>query len=69
VRGSTPSLRVDALVPNPGVLMQHDPRRQPLQPPVLIFGQIPADLYGPGVPASPLVAPPQGEEQDQWVFP
>ncbi|GAB4184676.1 MAG: hypothetical protein Tsb002_07880 [Wenzhouxiangellaceae bacterium] len=64
----TPSLQVGALTPS-ALLMQHDPRRQPMQPPALIFGHIPMDLYGPGVPMAPLVAPIIGAEQDQWVFP
>jgi len=66
---ATPSLRVDALLPAPGVLMQHDPRRQPMQPAALIFGHIPANLYAPGVPPFAIIAPPWGAEQDQWVFP
>lgn len=63
-----PSLELPALLQ--GVVpMEDDPRRQPLQPPRLIGGHVPADYYAPGVPASPQVAPPEGLKQDQWVFP
>jgi hypothetical protein len=63
------TLQPAALEYHPGDLLQHDPRRQPRQPPALIFGHIPADLYGPGLPPADEVAPHDGAEQDQWVYP
>jgi len=65
----TPSLRVEALQELPLVPMADDPRRQPLHPPRLISGHIPADHYGPGLPGQSVIAVPEGELQDQWVFP
>ena len=64
----TSSLKVEALVKNPLLDMWEDPRRQPLQPPALISGHIPAGLYG-SEPQSDQIAPPEGEKQDQWVSP
>ena len=63
-----PSLSPDALVPR-AIRMEDDPRRQPSQPPRLIFGNIPAGYYPNGEPTTPMVAPPGGSKQDQWVFP
>ena len=63
-----PSLQVGALTADAnGTWMVDDPRRQPSHPPVAVSGQIPADHYGPLLPATDLVE--QGAQQDQWVFP
>ncbi|MFO0727563.1 MAG: hypothetical protein U1E65_27545 [Myxococcota bacterium] len=63
-----PGLSVAALVGN-GQAMEQDLRRQPMQPRRLIFGNIPANYVGPGLPSAPLSAPPGGTLLDQWTFP
>lgn len=69
VDGQPPSLSIEALLATDAP-MQDDPRRQPFQPPALIFGNVPAG-YVPttGLPASAAQAPSGGLSLDQWVFP
>ena len=59
---------LDALALRPGVLAEDDPRRQPLQPPRRVFGNIPAGWLG-GNPAAAMHAPPEGIVVDPWVLP
>jgi len=64
-----PTLTPDVLaadVRTPAVI---DPRRQPNQPPPLLFGNLPADLLGPGLPDADLVAPLEGVLVDPWLLP
>lgn len=68
VGGLPPSLSPSALSQGQ-VSMEDDPRRQPHAPLRLIFGTVPAHYVGPGLPATPQVAPPEGIQEDQWVFP
>jgi hypothetical protein len=70
VAGQPSSLSPSALTLSAGVMMQNDQRRQPLQPPRLIFGNVPAG-YVPtsGLPATAQRAPAAGLELDAWVFP
>lgn len=49
------SLSVEALVAGP-LAMIDDPRRQPMQPRRVMFGNIPADLFGPGLPPAAIQA-------------
>ncbi|ANM30502.1 hypothetical protein ABI59_14355 [Acidobacteria bacterium Mor1] len=63
------SLQVGALTENLIWTLQVDPRRQPMMPPRMIYGHIPAGYYPSGDPATDLVAPPSGFYQDEWVFP
>jgi hypothetical protein len=67
--GQPVSLSIEALVPIT-LPMQDDPRRQPSQPPRLVFGNVPAN-YVPttGLPSAPAQAPSSGLSLDQWVFP
>jgi hypothetical protein len=55
------------------VAAENDRRRQPLQPPRRVFGNIPAGWIppdpGPGSPTEALVAPPEGLLIDRWVLP
>ncbi len=65
-------LSLQALVYRPDVLLEDDPRRQPMQPPRRVFGNIPAGWIppgaGPGSPVEPLRAPPEGLVIDHWVL-
>ncbi len=65
-------LGLEALEPR-DVLAEDDPRRQPLQPPRRVFGNIPAGWIapgaGPGSPDEASVAPPEGALIDRWVLP
>ncbi len=65
-------LSLEALVLKPGVLAEHDRRRQPMQPPRRVFGNIPAGWippgHGPGSPKEATVAPPEGALIDRWVL-
>ena len=47
----------------------NDPRRQPMQPPARVFGNIPANWLGQGLPARRLVAPAQGFPIDEALLP
>ena len=51
------------------ILLQDDPRRQPLQLPRLIFGNVPAGFIGGVYPATAESAPASGIELDQWDYP
>lgn len=67
------ALGLGALEYRPDVLLEDDPRRQPLQPPRRVFGNIPAGWippgHGPGSPMEPMVAPPEGLVIDGWLLP
>jgi hypothetical protein len=62
------AMGLDALAFRPGVMAEDDPRRQPMQPPRRVFGNIPAGWLEGG-PAEAMVAPPEGVVMDQWVLP
>ena len=66
-------LSLAALEFRPDVNAEDDPRRQPMQPPRRVFGNIPAGWIaagkGAGSPAEPLTAPPEGLVIDHWVLP
>jgi hypothetical protein len=66
-------LGLDALVAAPNTVAEHDPRRQPSQPPRRVFGNIPAGWIppgaGPGSPAQASQAPAEGLLIDPWVLP
>ena len=66
-------LGVDALAIDPSTMVESDHRRQPSQPPRRVFGNIPASWIpaaeGPGSPAQPTQAPPEGVVIDPWVLP
>ena len=66
-------LGLDALSYEPDLLAEDDPRRQPSQPPRRVFGNIPGGWIpageGPGSPAQPSQAPPEGAVIDHWVLP
>jgi hypothetical protein len=66
-------LHTDALVYDPNTVAEDDRRRQPSQPPRRVFGNIPAGWIapgdGPGSPAEPLQAPPEGLRIDPWLLP
>lgn len=65
-------LSLDALTYDADLLLEDDPRRQPMQPPRRVFGHIPAGWIapgaGPGGPPEPLVAPEGGALVDQWLL-
>jgi hypothetical protein len=67
------SLHTDALVADPSLLLEDDPRRQPSQPPRRVFGNIPAGWIppgeGPGSPEEASLAPAEGALIDHWVLP
>jgi hypothetical protein len=62
------SLSLSALIADPTLTMDQDPRRQPMQPPPLVFGNVPAGYVAPGRPAAAISAPPAGLSLDQWVY-
>jgi hypothetical protein len=66
-------LGLEALAARPDLDAEHDPRRQPLQPPRRVFGNVPAGWIspgpGPGGPATHVQAPPEGLLIDRWVLP
>jgi len=70
VAGQRDSLTPAALTLDPATTMAEDRRRQPLQPPRLIFGNVPAG-YVPetGLPATSKTAPEGGLSLDAWMFP
>lgn len=69
VGADSASLGLAALFADPaGTFMEDDPRRQPLQPPPLLFGNIPAGFLD-GEPLAPLVASPGGWSVDAVVYP
>lgn len=61
-------LGLDALTYDADVLLEHDRRRQPLQPPRRVFGHIPAGWLPHG-PAEALTAPPEGVLVDPLLLP
>lgn len=58
-----------ALKFKPNLIMQKDPRRQPLQPLAKISGVIPADYFGRGMPSRELSALNSGRHIDEWLHP
>ncbi|MDX1695093.1 MAG: LamG-like jellyroll fold domain-containing protein, partial [Ketobacteraceae bacterium] len=70
---SKDGLSMDALEYHPDIMMEDDPRRQPHQPPRRVFGNIPGNWIvpgaGPGSPAEPVQAPPDGLLIDRWILP
>ncbi|MEE2829233.1 MAG: hypothetical protein VX498_08595 [Myxococcota bacterium] len=66
-------LGLEALVFQPGLPTEDDPRRQPLQPPRRVFGNIPAGWIPPGPgagsPSEALQAPEEGLLIDPWLLP
>ncbi len=65
-------LSIEALVLDPNTPAELDPRRQPLQPPARVFGNVPAHWVapgaGPGSPAQAFRAPPEGVLVDPWLL-
>jgi hypothetical protein len=57
------ALAFDATLP-----VEHDPRRQPTQPPRRVFGNVPAEWLPYG-PARATVAPAEGALVDPWAMP
>lgn len=68
-----PSLQPAALVVDPALAAQDDPRRQPMQTPARIFGNVPLDYFLQASPGSlangELDAPADGEPIDPYVIP
>lgn len=66
-------LSLQALAPNPGLAAQDDRRRFPSQPPMRVWGNIPAGWIapgpGPGGPSEAMQAPPEGLPVDAWLLP
>ena len=66
-------LSLAALEHDPDTPAEHDRRRQPLQPPRRVFGNIPAGWIppgrGPGSPKDATKAPPDGLLIDPWLMP
>ncbi len=66
-------LSLQALELQPGLLAEDDPRRQPLQPPRRVFGNIPAGWIPPGPgagsPTEASQAPEEGLLIDPWLLP
>ena len=62
-------LSLDALAFNSSLTAANDPRRQPMQPPARVFGNIPANWLGSGLPATALVAPEEGLSIDEALLP
>jgi len=63
------TMKTAALAFQPGVNLEDDRRRQPMQPPPLMFGFIPANLFGTGLPVSGFTSPPGGTEVDPYLLP
>jgi hypothetical protein len=66
---SLQSLSMFALSPQAGVPLQNDTRRQPLQLPRLMFGNVPELFINNLGPSKPIQAPQSGELIDQWNYP
>ena len=71
--GGQNGLTVEALILDPSTPAELDPRRQPLQPPARVHGNVPAGWIGggsgAGSPLEALVAPPEGLLVDPWLLP
>lgn len=65
--GGLGGLSTAALEYIPGLPLEDDPRRQPMQPPRRVFGNIPAHWL-PGSPATAWRAPDEGVVIDPWVL-
>ncbi|MCC1498400.1 hypothetical protein, partial [Alcanivorax sp. 1008] len=61
------SLLVDALIPS-SLLMQDDPRRQPIQPPAKVYGNLPAGTWGT-YPLVDMHTGPGGHPIDEFIAP
>jgi hypothetical protein len=70
--GAPHGLGLGALEPR-AAPAQDDPRRQPLQPPARVYGQVPAGWVapgpGPGGPPTDLTTDADGIDVDRWVLP
>lgn len=64
---TVPGLSPAALQPGT-VNMEDDPRRQPSQPPQLLFGNVPAGFFDGTMPRRDQVAPPDGFALDKLVY-
>ncbi|KMT65413.1 Ig-like domain-containing protein [Catenovulum maritimum] len=64
-----PTLSIAALTLDNSVNAPDDRRRQPMQPDALVFGNIPENWLGQGIPAQAFVAPPQGFNIDNLILP
>jgi len=62
-------LSIQALTFNPLQQAMDDPRRQPTQPDPTIYGNIPANLFGLGLPARDIQTDGNGIPIDQWILP
>lgn len=70
VSSSRASLGLEALTLNPDLTLAHDPRRQPMQPPALVYGHVPSGYVDDtALPSTDRVAPAQGLLLDRWVLP
>ncbi len=69
--GLTPAALVQGTLLSDGgtLLMENDPRRQPMQPPRLVFGNLPQNTFGPNAPSMNELAPEGGILMDPFVFP
>lgn len=71
--GGQGGLSTAALEYHPLVALEDDPRRQPMQPPRRVFGNIPAHWIpagpGAGSPATRIQAPAEGLLIDRWILP
>ncbi|MEZ4361716.1 MAG: hypothetical protein R3B48_16125 [Kofleriaceae bacterium] len=63
------TMKTAALSFTPGLLLENDRRRQPMQPSSRLFGMIPAHLFGPGLPATTLSGGAAGLKVDLYVLP
>lgn len=69
VTGGGQGLTPAALTFDSTKTMQLNHRRQPMQPRQKIYGNIPANYFGEGKPASPIKTAPEGVLIDQWLHP
>ena len=60
-------LGLDALSFDRNLTHAEDPRRQPLEPVARVFGNIPENWLGTGVPRRDLVAPAEGFSIDEML--
>ncbi|KMT67070.1 LamG-like jellyroll fold domain-containing protein [Catenovulum maritimum] len=67
--GGMQGLDIDALTLNNSLDAVDDPRRQPMQPDAKVFGNIPANWLGQGIPAEHFIADPvEGFSIDRLVL-